>query len=559
LSIVFSARRVIRHLPRYREVVTILARHGFGAFLPAGGGVRRFLPWSRTEPEVDGSLNRPEHLRMAAEELGTTFIKLGQILSTRVDLLPAPYIVALSQLRDNVAAAPIADIRRVFEADLGAPPEALFATFEEVPLASASIGQVHAATLPDGTPVVVKVQRPGVEAQVNTDLEILRDLVGLAARRTPYGEQYDLAGLVEEFGATLRAELDYRREASNAAIFRHNFQDDAHVYIPRVYTARSSRRVLTLERVEGVRPDDPLALADAGHDPHVVAILGARMILKETFEDGFFHADPHPGNFFVLPGPTIAVVDFGMVGRLDEAIRETLLWLFVAIAARDPDQIIDRLGELGVSGEGVERSTLRRDLNRLLDRFYGLPFQQLDAIGILQDAMQIAQRHHLQLPTDLALLIKTIVMNEAIGRRLDPEFRITDVMEPEARRLVGTLYSPGNVGRRLRRTSLDLARLGQSMPRRVDRLLGQLESGNLEVSISVKDLDVTIASIGRMVNRVLVGVLMSATILALALTLRVIDLADLGPLIRAAMIGGFILALIGGAYLMYSILRGDLR
>jgi ubiquinone biosynthesis protein len=264
----------------------------------------RFSPWPVRSADVP-SLGPPQRLRMALEELGPTFVKLGQVLSTRPDLLPPAYIAELARLQDTVPPAPWEPVRAQLEAELGAPVEKVFATLDPEPIAAASLAQVHAATLPDGAEVVVKVQRPDIEATINVDLDILADVARLLQTRTPLGELYDLPGIVEEFAATLRAELDFYREGHNADRFRANFADEPYLYIPKVYWDYTTRRVLVMERIRGIKIDDIAALDAAGYDRYRIGLHAARMVIKEVLEDGFFHADPHPGNFFVMPGEVI--------------------------------------------------------------------------------------------------------------------------------------------------------------------------------------------------------------------------------------------------------------
>jgi len=281
---------------RYRQISRVLARHGLGFFISVLG-LERFVVWQRMfNRRYDQPLTRPEHIRRAMEELGPAFIKLGQILSTRADLLPPSYQVELAKLQDAAPALRVEVVREIIAAELGEPVEAAFATFDDVPLAAASIGQVHGATLLDGTPVVVKVQRPGVADQIEQDLQILDALAATARRRWALTDQYDVVGIVHEFGQTLRAETNYIREGRNAERFRANFADDETVHIPLVCWDRTTKRVLTLERIAGIKIDDLAGLDRVGVDRPAVALRGAQMVLKMIFTDGFFHADPHPGH-----------------------------------------------------------------------------------------------------------------------------------------------------------------------------------------------------------------------------------------------------------------------
>src|SRR6185369_10154093 len=342
------------HLNRSRQIARTLLSHGWD-----------FL---RNNEERNAGQNsvtsnaRPLHLRLALEELGTTFIKLGQLLSTRADLMPPQYLVELRKLQDSAPPVPFAEIQRAIVTELCQPIENLFAEFDSTPLAAASIGQAHAATLRDGTEVVVKVRRPGVVEQVNEDLEILNELAATAIRHSNFAAQYDLIGLVEEFSQTLRAELDYIREGHSAERFAANFATDPHIHIPRVFWDATTSRVLTLERIRGVKINDLVALDQQGTDRPWLAHYATNIVLKMVCEDGFFHADPHPGNFFIEQNGTIGLIDFGMVGVLDERTQELLAELLIAIDREDAERLVDVFLDLGVTRKRIDRAMVRRDI-----------------------------------------------------------------------------------------------------------------------------------------------------------------------------------------------------
>lgn len=333
-----------RHLGRYREITGVLARHGFGWLL---GEIRPrgLLPSARRRERAEDldPTAQAVHLRRAFEELGTTFIKLGQLLSTRSDILPPTYLAELVKLQDAVPPVPHAHVAAVVEAELGAPPDRLFAAFDPTPLAAASIGQVHAARLHSGEEVIVKIQRHGVAVAVARDLDVLLDLAGLVARYTGFGRDHDVLGLAEEFAFTLRCELSYVREGTNADRFRQMFVGDPDIHIPRVYWDYTTERVLVQERLRGIKVGDLAALEAAGIDRKQIAANSVRLMLEELFVHGFFHADPHPGNLYVLADSRIGMMDFGMIGRLDEALQEGLTRLFLALSKGDSERMVDEL------------------------------------------------------------------------------------------------------------------------------------------------------------------------------------------------------------------------
>lgn len=385
--------------------------------------------WLGHDPRED-PYTRPEHLRLALEELGTTFIKLGQIVSTRGDLLPSDFQAELARLQDGAPPVPAADIRDTISLAFGCRVESVFAAFDWTPLASASIGQAHAATLVDGSEVVVKVRRPGVVAQVDEDLELLNTMAGRAARRSETARHYDVAGLASEFGATLRQELDYLREGRNAERFAANFAGDVSIHIPRVHWEATTTQVLTLERLRGVKVSEPAALDSTGLDRSAVARSAAVITLRMVFEHGFFHADPHPGNFFVEPDGTIGLIDFGMVGSLDAATRGRLAALLGGFASSNGDVLLDNVLALGVATSAVDRDSLRADLLALAEDQLARPLGDVVFGTLLGGMLSVVRRHRLVLPTDLALVVKTIAMSEGVGAQIDPSFQLATVLLP---------------------------------------------------------------------------------------------------------------------------------
>ena len=497
---------------REREIAEVLARHGMG-FLVDTLGLSRFVPFERgllgherrAEPYT-----QPEHVRLALEELGTTFVKLGQVLSTRPDLLAPDFQAQLAKLQDDATPVPAQAIRDVLADELGGDADSAFAAFDVEPLAAASIGQAHAATLRDGTEVVVKIRRPGVVDQVLQDLELLQNLAVRASGRWEAAAGHDLVGLADEFAGTLRAELDYLQEGRNAERFAANFADDPDVRIPRVFWDTTTSRILTLERMRGIKVSDLPALDAAAIDRRALAERATRVIAQMVFEDGFFHADPHPGNFFIQPGGRIGMIDFGMVGTIDERLRDQLVGLLLALAREDPDRVAGALLTLGVSTGSVDRRLLRDDLAQLLARYSGRGIGAIALGPAISDVLGIVRRHHLRLPRDLALLSKMVVMEEGLAAQLDPQFRLGDVLGPYTKRLMAGQLSPAAVARRLGRAGIDVAQLTGELPEQLHRLLGVLESGGVEVHLRADELEPLLARVERLGDRLVAGVLAAA-------------------------------------------------
>ena len=549
--------RGVRHLRRFQQIAQILVRHGFGELVDLLGATPVF-PLARVLRRRP-SLGPPQRLRIALEELGPTFVKLGQVLSTRPDLLPPAYIAELARLQDAVPPAPWELVRAQIEAELGAPIDDVFATLDPEPLAAASLAQVHAATLPDGAEVVVKVQRPDIEATINVDLDILADAARLLQERTPLGELYDLPGIVEEFAATLRAELDFYREGHNADRFRANFADEPYLYIPKVYWEYTTRRVLVMERIRGIKIDDIAALDAAGYDRYRIGLHAARMIIKEVLEDGFFHADPHPGNFFVMPGEVIGAMDFGMVGYLSRRTRTDLVRLYVAAIQLDEEAVVDQLVRMGVVGGAVDRMGLQHDIGRLLRKYAGLPLKAIRARDVMEEAMPIAFRHHLRLPPELWLLGKTLAMMEGVGLKLVPDFDMFAVSRPYVQRFMREMASPRAWMPSLIRGVGDWAQLLDMLPRTGMQLLTRAERGELEVSLRHQELGRALVYLDRLANRLALSILLAALIVGLALLVPAFHLAERGGLITALVILGFALASLLGLGLVISILRSGRR
>ncbi len=499
-----------------------MARHGFG-FLVVRLGLTHLVPFHhgwfgharRAEP-----YSRAEHLRLAVEELGTTFIKLGQVLSTRPDLVPADYVAELAKLQDAVPPIPHDAIAQVIAGELGKPPADLFREFDPVPLASASIGQVHRAVLPGGAEVVVKVQRPGVEAVVARDLEILLDLARVTTERTGLGGRYDLVGLVEEFGFTLTEELDYTREAHNADRFRELFRDDPSLHVPAVHWDYSTRRVLTMERIQGIKISDVDALDAAHINRRAVAEQAVAIMLREVFVHGFYHADPHPGNFFILPGGRIGLMDFGMVGRLDESSKAALLRIALAATRGDADRLVDALVAAGMAGGAGTRAALKRDLGHFLSRYADRPIKEVAARQFVHEVLTTAHRHRLQLPTELVQLAKVIAMSEGLGAQLDPEFKLFEFAAPYFQQVWLEGRSPFAVSRRIAADVLDLVDLAGGFPRRMERLLVQVEREGLQTATRLQGLEPVMHQLSRTANRLSLSILTAALIVGLALLMQ---------------------------------------
>ncbi|MDN5796553.1 MAG: AarF/ABC1/UbiB kinase family protein [Intrasporangium sp.] len=498
---------------RYREIVDVLSIHGFG-YLVGAAGLAGTFPFRRGLPghERGRTYSQPEHLRLALEQLGPTFIKLGQVVSTRPDLLPQDYAAELALLQD--AAAPVAtvEIMAALAEELGST--ARLSDLEAIPLASASIGQAHAATV-DGAEVVVKVRRPGAIESVTRDLEIIADLAQRAQRRSQLARDYDLVAVVQDFAQTLRNELDYLAEGRNAERFARNFADETRVVFPKVIWDQTTARVLTLERIRGLKISDLQALDAAHIDRHELATLAARTLCKMVFEDGFFHADPHPGNFFVLDGGRLGIIDFGMVDEIDIDLRQRLVALLGAVISMSPERVVSALSALTTTSAPVDRSTLMADVDALVGRFGGRSLTELPVGALISDVNTILRRHHMRLPQHVALLLKTLIMAEGMGERLDPDFQFSEVIAPYAEQLLARNLDPLDITRRLVALSGTIAGLGRDAPQSLRNLMGAFEGGTLQVRLAEDDLRALAAANRQLGDRIVTALVAGAALDAL--------------------------------------------
>lgn len=541
--------------PRSRQIGLTLTRHGLAWLLAEGQERMSHRREPETSEERAAQVKQAEQLRLAFEELGPTFIKLGQALSARPDILPPAYINELNRLQDTVPAAPFEEIEQVIREELGQPVEALFAKFDREPIASASIGQVYAATLCNGRKAVVKVRRPKVEKIIEQDLEIMADMAQHMMDTTSIGQMYDLVSLLEEFAFRLRNELDYQREGHNADVIRRQFFGDPSIHIPKVYWELTTARVITLERVFGIKINDLQALEESGISLKVVAENSSRFTLRQLFEFGFFHADPHPGNFYVQPDGSLAVMDFGMVGRFSKPMKMALVALVLAIGRGDAEGVVDVMLESGMTSLRIRRSAMVQDISRFIEYYSSNTLQFVTTSKVFAQFMDIAFRYGIQLPSELTMLGRLITINEGISQQLYPSFRMLDFATPYVKRFWTEERSPEKLVPRLFQASLDGLELTLDLPKLASRLLKQLERGQLELNINYDGLRDIISQMQKMTNRLALAMLLAATIIALGLVMVIYHPAtwqQLGNLVFGL---AFVSSLVFGIWLMISIWR----
>jgi ubiquinone biosynthesis protein len=498
--------RLERHAKRLGEIATVLGKYGLADWF---GGFD--YPWLKDRlRSFDGQrlsdVSTEARVRLALTDLGTAFIKLGQMMSTRGDVVGPALAAELSELQSNVPPDPENAARLTIEEDLGAPISVLFAAFEDAPLGSASVAEVHAATLKDGSHVVIKVLRKGIVEKVMTDLEIVQGLAELMENHSPTLRPYQPVAIVRQFRRTLLRELDFTYERRNLEEFASNFADDPTVHIPAVYRELSSKRVVTMERLFGISGTDQAALEASGQDLKEFAQRGANMYLEMVFRDALYHADPHPGNLMLLPDGVVGVLDCGMIGRIDEELREDVESLLFAIVEHDSAQVTEMVLRLGAVPPDCPRDRLRLDLDDFLSDYVGHSLQDIDVGQALSSLVEIIRRHHILLPPPLAMLLKTIILLEGTSRRFSPDVSIAELIRRYYPSIVRRRLSPRNILSKTRRAYRDWERLLGLLPRDLSELMARVREGTLTVHLDHRHLDPVI-------NRLVLGVLTAALFL----------------------------------------------
>jgi ubiquinone biosynthesis protein len=493
----------IRHMSRYRDIAIALIRHGFGIVVEEIG-FAQFLSLPHKmffdAKEKDGKTTG-ERIRLVLQELGPTFVKLGQIASTRPDLLPEEIIHELEKLQDQVSPFSFEEVRNIVQKELGADLNQIFRQFADVPLAAASIGQVHQAILHSGEKVAVKVQRPNIANVIETDLEILQDLAILAERRLEWAARYQIRDMVDEFSRSLRAELDYTIEARNAEKISNQFKNDPNIYIPKVFWEYSTKKVLTMEYVEGVKFNELERLKQNGYNLKNLADRLTKAIFRQIFIEGFFHGDPHPGNVLVLPGEAIAFIDFGMVGRLNPEMKYHFSSLVIALMRQSTDGVIKSICQMGLVPDDVNLMQLRDDVEQLRGKYYHVSLSKISLGEAVNDLFRIAFRHSIRLPRDLTLLGKTLLTVEGMVEKLDPGFRILDIAEPFGRQLLKERWQPKNVAEVIWKRVSDYGEMLIDFPKNMKELTSLIKQGKLHLEIDVPKLDHFLKKLDQISNR----------------------------------------------------------
>ena len=551
-----------RTIGRLSEIAQVMVRHGFGYFFEAHR-LSDLLPGRSAEERLasvaaaqGGASARGQHLRDVLDELGPTFVKFGQLLSTRPDVVPPDIVIELRALQDDVRPFSFEDVRRVVEAELGNTLERLFTEFDPVPVAAASIGQVHAATLPNGRRVAVKVQRPGAARQIESDIVLLHQAARLARERIRALDFIDARQLVDEFARSIRKELDFRLEGRNAQLFHRDFADAEHVRVPKVYWSYSGTRVLTLEWVDGVQLAD-LDLASMPLDERRdLAYRITETWMTMIFRHGLFHADPHPANILVTPETgVIGLVDFGSVGKLTDDDMSKLTGLFIDAANENIDQIPRRLADLGVRYPREREDELRTEIRELYYRYYGASLSEIDPIQAMREGFALIYSLNMRLPTRFLLLDRAMATLASVGQELYPDFNVFEVARPYARDLMLERFTPDRVARRARREVIRYVQVLAEAPHQFHDFMEEIRDGQIEVGFVHKGLDDLLAKLDTLVNRVVIALVVVGGLIGSSL---IGIFAKGGPHllgVNVISVGGFAVSTVLGLWLLWGVVR----
>src|SRR5262245_41052750 len=553
-----------RELPRLREISMVFVRHGLGDLVRRAGiatlleHAGHALHWG--EATEIARLETQQRARLAFEQLGPTFVKLGQMLSTREDLLPPAWTTELARLHTDVAPVPFDDLLPQVEHALGRSPLEVFCDVERKPYAAASIAQIHRAKLASGTPVVLNIRRPGIEAKIDADLTILDHLAHVIAREIPEVRRYRPVQVVGQLRRSLERELDLAVEARNTERFARSFADDLDILVPRVYWEWTSSVMNVQEHIEGLRGNDLAAIDNAGLDRKALAARGADAVLKMILVDGFFHADPHPGNVIYLPGNRLALIDFGMVGRLSPARRRQIVDLLAGLARHDEEMMLEVL--LDWRGDDVvDEARLASDLGELAFDYVDVQLKDLRIGTLLHRVSTILREHSIVLPVDLTLLFKALISLEGLGRQYDPEFRLIERVKPFLDRAMLERYQPAEAARRAQVTLGDFFSLVTSMPRDLARLIKDARHGRLRVDLDLKRLDKFGDRLDGAIDRATIGIMTASLVIGSSIVMTVAQGPILFgvPLLTFLGLLGYLIAFVNSLWIIVSIWRSSRR
>ncbi|MCK4966367.1 ubiquinone biosynthesis protein UbiB [bacterium] len=555
---IYRLDRTYSKIKRYRQIIGIFIKYGFYDIITKLE-IDYYINLSKkltrqTAPKSIKKMSGSRRLRLAFEELGPTFVKLGQLLSLRPDIISIEYANEFTKLQDEVAPVPFSDVKSIIEKEFEKSINEIFSHFEEQPLAAASIAQAHKAVLKNGKSVAVKVKRPHIDLIIENDINILYDLARLIEKSIPESRQYDPVGIVDEFTKNLRKELDFQHEGRNAELFKKNFDKDPTVFVPQIYWDISTSCVLTMDMIKGIKISDIDKHKDVRLDKKQTAVNGAHAILKQIFEFGFFHADPHPGNLFVLENNVIAPVDYGMMGHIDDDTMEQIYIIVVGVVKKDVNKIIKGLSEMGAVDSSVNTKKLKLDLIEFIEQYYGIPLNRLNISNIISQCLDIFQRHKIQLPSNVVLMSKALVTSEGVCRKLDPEFDMMSILQPYVEEMIIRRMSFRRQGKNLLHLIEDIYDLARILPKDLKDILTKVKTGGISIQFEHRGLSELNKELEKSSNRISFSLIIASLIVGSSLIMQ----TGVGPkFFNFPLIGiiGYSLAGILGFYLAFSILR----
>lgn len=548
---------VVRDLPRLHHIASVMIRYGWGDLVRVLGIANLLERGGRilhreTSSDI-GHLETPVRIRLAMEELGPTFVKLGQLLSTRVDMFPPQWITEFEKLHNHVPPVAYEALQPLLVEALGGEPDEIFARFDTVPIAAASIAQVHRACLKDGTRVVVKIRRPGIEDIVHADVRILDHIARLLVSEMPETRRYDPVHIIAQFRRSLQRELDLAREARTMVQFARQFTDDATVKIPQVFWQYASAQLNVQEELMGVIGADPAKLVEAGLDPMILSQRGADAVLHMILEQGHFHADPHPGNVIFMQGNVIGMIDFGMVGVLTDLRRNQIVDLLHAFINNDETGFLQVLQDWAGENDADE-TQLAAEVAELMLVYDDLQLKDLDLASLLNDITSLLRDNNLVLPADLSLLFKTLITLEGLGRQLNPDFRMVDRVAPFVKKIVLARYEPQAMWLRGRQSALEALHVLSNLPHDFSRLLRQARRGRLRIDFDLKRLDHFGQQLDRASNRITMGILTASLVVGSSIIMTVSGGPQLFGLPLFGLLG-FLIAFVNSLWIIFSIWR----
>lgn len=498
-------KKRIRQIGRYRDIVYACTRHGFGFIMKELGLLDLLSVPRRLFVEGNKTIARKttgERIRLFLEELGPTFVKMGQIASTRPDIIPEEIVRELVKLQDQVPLFPFADARRIMEEELADSLENLFVEFCEVPIAAASIGQVHKAVLLNGEKVAVKIQRPNVKKLIDTDLEILQDLARLAETRIEWARRYQVQEIIAELAKSIRQEIDFETEARNSEKIAKKTKSNPKVVIPKIYWEYTTSKVLTMEFLEGIKLNDEERIHQEGYDTKLLAETVVNAIFRQILIDGFFHGDPHPGNILTLPDGKIAFVDFGIVGRLTPEMKMHIASLVIALINKNTDEVVRGIKSMGLVPDTVNDEQLYADVDVLREKYSDIPFSEISMGAAVNELFTVVFRHRIQLPADLTILGKTLLTMEGVVEKLDPELSIMKIAEPFGRQIMLERLNPKHIADKVKSQLSGYEEIFDELPQTLKDITMIMKKGKMKIELTTPELELFVKKLNRISNRI---------------------------------------------------------